>query len=489
MGLVRAPSTLDTQTESGAHRSAPGSRDHTLLVLLWSAREPDRIGEVLRLPPGTSSSPHVFGRGGPQADDRYERLVLVRQRPARDEPTEPLENPFLSRQHLKLGRLDDDGLRLERLGKRPLLVNGVEVDEADLHPGDTVEIRNLLLFACTRRFWPQPVSPRDPVAEAHAFGEADANGIVGESPVAWLLRARIAFVGPRRAHVLVYGPSGTGKELVARGIHAASERAGRKLVSRSAATLPGGLIDAELFGNLGNYPNPGMPERQGLIGEADGSTLFLDEIGELPVELQSHLLRVLDSDGEYQRLGEARRRQADLRLVAATNRRPEDLKHDLGARLALSVPVPGLDERLEDVPLIARHLLRRIAARDATIGERFFEGWPRAGAQPRIDLALVHALVHHEYRSHVRELEALLWKSIGSSPGAHLSLTDEVQRALSPRGPLAEGGLPGAEAVRAALAKHAGVRERAWKELGLASRHVLHRLMKKYGIDDEGTGA
>lgn len=90
-------------------------------------------------------------------------------------------------------------------------------------------------------------------------------------------------------------------------------------MARNAATLPEGLLDAELFGNIKNYPNPGTPERAGLVGEADGSTLFLDEIGEISQVAQAHLLRVLD-DGEYHRLGEAKARKSHLRLISATNR-------------------------------------------------------------------------------------------------------------------------------------------------------------------------
>ena len=175
----------------------------------------------------------------------------------------------------------------------------------------------------------------------------------------------------RREHVLVLGESGTGKELVAQAIHALGPRSGRRLVARSAATVPATLIDAELFGNAPSYPNAGMAERPGLVGEADGSTLFLDEIGELPVELQTHLLRLLDG-GDYQRLGDARRRTADLRVVGATNRPTGQLKADLAARFPLRVHAPGLHERRDDVMLVARHVLRELVeerrrARAATL--------------------------------------------------------------------------------------------------------------------------
>ncbi len=136
----------------------------------------------------------------------------------------------------------------------------------------------------------------------------------------WQMRERIAFAANAGKHVLLHGESGTGKELAARALHALSSRAGKPFVSRNAATLPSGLIDAELFGSARNYPNAGMPERAGLVGQADGGTLFLDEIAEIPAEQQAHLLRVLDADGEYQRLGEATTRRSDLVLVGATNR-------------------------------------------------------------------------------------------------------------------------------------------------------------------------
>ena len=195
-----------------------------------------------------------------------------------------------------------------------------------------------ILFLCMRR---PPLATAREKARPHPFGQADEHGLVGESSAIWDLREEVAFFAKRQGHVLITGPSGSGKELVARSIHALSTRASHRFIARSAATIPPALVDAELFGNVGNYPNAGMPERPGLFGESDGGTLFLDEIGEMSSEAQAHLLRVLDSGGEYQRLGDAKRRTSDVRLVAATNRSPDALKHDFLARFPFRIQVCG----------------------------------------------------------------------------------------------------------------------------------------------------
>ncbi len=131
--------------------------------------------------------------------------------------------------------------------------------------------------------------------------------------------------------MLLLGESGAGKELAARALHVLSRRPG-VMTSRNAATLPDSRGGRQLFGTPRTEPG-GMPERRGLIGEANGSTLFLDEIGELSQTMQAHLLRVLDHGGEYQRLGDSSRLFSDFRLIAATNRDPSTLKHDFLARL------------------------------------------------------------------------------------------------------------------------------------------------------------
>jgi DNA-binding NtrC family response regulator len=256
------------------------------------------------------------------------------------------------------------------------------------------------------------------------------------------------------------------------------------MIARNAATLPPGLIDAELFGNVKNYPNPGMAERPGLVGEASDSTLFFDEVGELSAELQAHLLRLLDRGGEYQRLGEAKMRNANLRVLAASNRAEAELKHDLAARFPLRIQVPGLDERREDIALLLRHQVLELARDDARIRNRFFE----ASGNPRFDTGLIEALLLHRFTDHVRELTALAWAALLESPSETIELTDGVRTRLSARAPVVLAERPTREQVVAALELHGGRRDRAWRELGLKNRDALYRLMKEYGLIESGSG-
>jgi len=247
--------------------------------------------------------------------------------------------------------------------------------------------------------------------------------------------------------------------------------------------MPETLIDAELFGNVKNYPNPGMPERPGLIGEADGSTLFLDEIGDLPESCQVHLLRVLDGDGEYTRLGEPRPRRSSFRLVAATNRALDMLKHDFLARFTHRVEIPGLTDRRDDIPLMVAELLRRTAARNPAIAQRFFERRRGELAEPRLSPDLVVRLLRHPFTHHVRELDRLIWLALGTAEADYIGLTPAVEAELKDS---AESAVEVAELDRETLAKaladHGRSPTRAAKALGLKNRFVLLRLLKKHGL-------
>jgi two-component system nitrogen regulation response regulator GlnG/two-component system response regulator HydG len=470
--------TTVTSRRTPYSREAPREASLLGFAVIWSSDEPDRVGEVLLVPAGPV---FVFGRD--LGEEGAPRVAMCQQRPGRNHTTAPTASARVSRKQLLL-RAAGPALMVANTGRCPMRLDGRAVQQAEVRVGQVLELEDVLSLLCIERPGRLPAPPPGVGLPAHPFGGPDGSGVVGESPAVWQLRSQVAFVAARNAHVLVTGPSGTGKELVARGIHGLSSRSKRDLVSRNAATLPDSLIDAELFGNVRDYPNPGMADRPGLIGEADGSTLFLDEVGELSHDLQAHLLRVLD-EGEYQRLGESRRRRADLRLIAATNRSAEELKPDVRARLRVHVAVPDLNERREDIPLLARHLLRRIADDDPGVAHRFFEGG--ATGHPRVDQDLMRTLVQHVYTTHIRELEGFLWRAMGSSRGDYLEALAES--ATTPSSPYAEepwfGDDPAAippEVIQACLDRNEGVQDVVWRELGLTSRHVLARLVKRYNL-------
>ncbi|MFO0569058.1 MAG: sigma 54-interacting transcriptional regulator [Polyangiaceae bacterium] len=447
----------------GRPGDAPPERLDLAWVILWSQAEPQRVGELAYLP---AAGRCVLGRGPARREDPGPRLFFGPARPgARCEPR-PLASPGLSRTQIVIATRGD-ALHVERVGKARVLQNGRPADDVSVEPGDLLEIDRELLLLCVAR----SAAMTGNRAPSFAFGEPDEFGLVGEGSEAWALRDAVALAARRNGHVLVTGPSGAGKELAARALHTLSPRASGPFVARNAATLPEGIIDAELFGNAKNFPNPGMRERTGLIGEADGGTLFLDEVGDLPEELQAHLLRVLDQ-GEYHRLGEDRARRVDLRVVAATNRGREALKQDFAARFRQEIRVPGLDERPEDIPLLVRHVLFDLARTDREVAARFFDD------EPRVAPELVAALVQHQWTGNVRELESLLLQAVAESDAHFIALTRGVRERIH----LPRREAPTAAEIEAALTATAGNVSRAFRTLGLPSRDALNRLIRKYGI-------
>jgi two-component system nitrogen regulation response regulator NtrX len=190
--------------------------------------------------------------------------------------------------------------------------------------------------------------------------------LVGHSARMEEVRALIAQVGPTEARVLIYGESGTGKELVAHAIHRASQRATRPIVSVNCAAIPRDLVESEMFGHERGAFTGAVDRRLGRFELADSGTLFLDEVGDLNLEAQAKLLRVLET-GEIQRLGAERVQRIDVRVIAATNQRLEQavaagtFREDLYFRLnVFPLPVAPLRERLEDLPELVQHLAERI---------------------------------------------------------------------------------------------------------------------------------
>lgn len=376
---------VTTLTEQSPQDEPPEAREPWALVILWSALQPARVGEVGLLP--ATSAQFVLGRapqtGGGGAETAGEPIRFFRQRPPgcpdAQEPADgvaELEGAHISRRQLRF-QLRGDALLMQRIGQCAVLVNGQRTESCELRAGDVIHMSDQLLLLCQRRPALLPALRHYPVAHLGAFGEPDRDGMVGESVGMWKLRDRIAAFAKTQHHVLLIGESGSGKELAAQALHRLSARAERRLVADNVSTLPPGLAAAILFGNRKNFPNVGMEERAGLIGAAHGSTLFLDEIGDMPEPVQPMFLRVAER-GEYMRLGEEGRVQrADFRLIGATNR-PEQLRYELKRRFAREIRIPGLPQRREDVPLLVNHVLRELTRQDDPEAARFMTGrYPR----------------------------------------------------------------------------------------------------------------
>jgi len=482
--MGRVGESAATLEVPGSHDAGSGRRDEAVpaLLIAWADAEPARVGEVALFEDGAGAV--ILGRGEPVSG----RVVFYRQRPGVLERRPPLTSPGISREQLRIRR-EGDRLRVERVGRCAMEVHGRPADRAVVAPGDALLLKGQLLLFCTRR--PRQLAALQSAASADlpAFGAPDVHGIVGESPATWRLRDQLAWMAQADEHTLILGASGAGKELCARAIHAQSTRARGPFIARNAATIPQGLVDAELFGNVKGYPNPGMPERPGLIGAADGGTLFLDEIGELPHSLQASLLRVLDDGGEYMNLGGAAVKRSRFRLLGATNRELSALKHDLAARLVLRLDVPGLDERRDDIPFLIRHLLQRTAARSPEATRRFLA--PGAGGELQVKASLVAHLLQAAYTTHVRELAALLWRAMSASTGAAIEWIGAPEEAVAAQAEdeaedQAEDQAvpePSEAEVRAALAAHGSNIVRTAQALRLSSRYVLYRLMRKHGIE------
>jgi DNA-binding NtrC family response regulator len=464
-----------TETVPESERPGTGdplARQPTLgFVVLWSADEPLFLGAWLPIAARVGAESLVLGRGSARGANEI-RVVAFRQRPGENHRLPAFQSPSLSKAQLLVRASTSETLSVQNVGRRRLMVNGRQVEKSELCVGDIVDVGSQLTLLCALR--PQCWEPARTVQ--HPFGEPDGHGFVGESPAAWLLRSELGFAAPRAGHVLVLGPTGTGKELIARALHHDSKRGG-PLVARNAATLPESLVDAELFGNAKGYPNPGMAERKGLIGAADGGTLFLDEFADLAAGAQAHVLRVLDA-GEYHRLGEDKARHSDFRLVAATNRPESTLRTDVLARFDFRIKTPDLRARPEDIPLIALQLLRSMVLGNTDLLARFFS----AEGQPRLSDGFVRRLVQRPYAANVRELRQQLWRALATSAGSELEWPDVEQGLTDPNASPTPRGEPSKEQLKRALEANNGSLEKTWRALGFANRHVLNRLLRKHGL-------
>jgi DNA-binding NtrC family response regulator len=470
------PNTLassDTEPETPQSAASRASLSSLGFVVVWTSHAQEHVGAWLAVNPDGDRC-QLLGRGEAQPEDEHPRLQPIRQRPGESTLLEAFSNPSLSRRQLLLQSTPSGSLALESVGRCRMSLNGVELSRGEARPGDVLEIGSQLVLYCAER----PLRLEGSQAPAaHAFGASNVRGFVGESPLAWRSMSDLELIAPRSGHVLVIGPTGTGKELVSSALHASSGRSG-PLVARNAATIPDTLVDAELFGNVKDYPNPGMPDRKGLIGAADGGSLFLDEFAELPPSAQAHLLRVLDA-GEYQRLGETTPRRSRFRLIAATNREESALRPDVLARFDFQLKLPSLDERREDIPFIVQHLFDKMRADAPALCERFSD----ARGAARLGRGFVVALMRHVFTRNVRELRSMLWSALHESHGPNLEWPASIDaRATSMVGSTPPPAADELDVIRQVLTKNSGSIEKSWRELGLSSRYALTRLLRKHGI-------
>ncbi len=382
-----------------------------------------------------------------------------------------IDDPTVSRFHCEI-QIGDDGARLRDTGSlNGSILDGVRVVEAFLRGGSTLRLgRSALRFDFGTDRKPLRVS------EAREFGI-----LVGESIAMRQVFAVLERVAGSDATVLLEGVTGTGKTAAARSIHLESKRAGGPFVVLDCAAVPANLLEAELFGHERGAFTGADARRAGVFEEADGGTLFIDEIGELPAELQPKLLGVLEGR-EVRRIGSGKTLPVDVRLVAATNR---DLRREinLGAfrpdlyyRLAVvRVELPPLRQRAADLPAVAARILRGLGGDDRAItrftGDEF-----------------VATLARHAWPGNVRELKNYLERCLVFEEALPIEETMSSSAALA-----VDASIPFSDAKRHALdhfereylvdllRRHGGVVNEAAAAAGLDRTHV-YRLLRKHRL-------
>ena len=301
-------------------------------------------------------------------------------------------------------------------------------------------------------------------------------------------------VAPSDATVLLRGESGTGKELIARALHFNGARQKAAFVSENCAAIPTNLMESEFFGHVKGSFTGAVANKTGLLGEAHGGSIFLDEIGELPLSLQVKLLRVLQ-ERRVKPVGGTRETEIDIRVIAATNKRLEEevkegrFREDLFYRLnVIQIPLPPLRLRHEDIPLLADHFLNKFSQE---LGQEIVG----------FDAEAMQILTNYPYPGNVRELENIIERAVtfetsnaitleslpvhvvdhrktGAGDGGRIVLTEEGLDLEVVLGDLER------DLLLKALAMRGGVRTDAAKLLGISFRSIRYKL-DKYGITDE----
>ena len=344
-----------------------------------------------------------------------------------EETGDPLGDPYISRTPFILRPSNEGSVILER-GESPteIHVDGEPVDQAVFHSED---LERGLVLALSRRvillLHTLPPMTKD---------EPPRFGMVGESEAVLRLRREIQRVADLEVPVLLRGPTGTGKELAAQAIHEASRRCTKPLVSVNMAAIPPSLAASELFGAVRGAYTGSDRTRVGYFRKADGGTIFLDEVGEAPQEVQGMLLRVLES-GEIQSVGAAEHDRVDVRVLAATDQDLEEaidegrFRAPLLHRLAgFSIRVPPLDERRDDIGRLLFHFLKEELS---MLGEERRLFLTRERANPWLPASIVSRLVRYDWPGNIRELRNIARQLVIGSRGSDtVHVNPEVEAVL-----------------------------------------------------------
>jgi DNA-binding NtrC family response regulator len=301
--------------------------------------------------------------------------------------------------------------------------------------------------------------------------------LIAESPKMKPVLQLMERVGPSDANVLITGEHGTGKELVAQWLHASSARAQKPFIPVNMGGLSEGLFESELFGHVKGSFTDAKTDRVGRFELADGGTIFLDEIGNVPLALQAKLLRVLQT-GDVERVGSSKARHVDVRVISATNARLNDevsggrFREDLLFRInTIELHLPPLRERREDVPPLAMHFLRRHAARY----RKHLTGF---------DPGAMQVLLEHAWPGNIRELDHAIERAVLLAQADQVRAVDLALRGAGAAAPrLEELTLEEVERllIQKALSRYDGNVSRAAQALGL-SRSALYRRIAAYEL-------
>jgi DNA-binding NtrC family response regulator len=301
--------------------------------------------------------------------------------------------------------------------------------------------------------------------------------IISDSPRMRPVIELIARVAPSDANVLITGENGTGKGLVAQALHSLSTRTSKIMITVNMGGLSEGVFESELFGHVKGAFTDAKTDRAGRFELADESTLFLDEIANLPMSQQAKLLRVIET-GEFERVGSSRTLHANVRIISATNSNLHEevaagrFRQDLLFRLnTIEVALPPLRERREDIAPLAAHFLRQHA-------ERYRK--KLTGFEPPVH----EALTRHQFPGNVRELDHIIERAVLMSQGTQIKANDLGLTTVSDGSPrLEEMSLEDVEAflIKKSLARHGGSARKAAESLGL-SRSAFYRRLQHYGL-------